>query len=465
METEQNNILYSKNLDYSSSKKISQNSYYKHTKILQQNGSEAVAITANASVQATFDIPSTVYNLCRSKLRFNLSMPALALNRNVAILDVPPIQRITLQTRGGKYLCDIQNAQHFWKMTTNLQTRMDEFESYNSAGAGDTVALARLNGVCLFHNPTQALNSQAIADANAFNGVKLDNGGVQANPVGRKQYSSQIQVIGSTINTANAIDCEILLGKIPFSFFACDKDFYSTEALQLVLEFAPWTSFSYGLTAAPAYNPLAAPTMGGLQLLLAVEQNQAVASALMARVMSQGLNMVIPVPYMYRYGLGANTSVSVQQKINRGHGQRLLRIISAPSLTADTLNTRCNFYNNNAEKHTSFYTTIDSLRQEPEDLDVASKRDYAYIKNKLENTPVFNHVEFYSQCPAYVNDFSSSLSLPESKWYDQTINGLPLDAEITWGKIVTKTVTDTTENVAIIAQKNLISSAAGVDLI
>lgn len=467
-------IEFNASLDYAP--KVSSAPKYALTKILQQSGGGSVAITANSSVEAVFDVPAQVYNLSKSYIDFTISCaaPGQAGQTLGAMLDIPPIRRLSLYTRSGLYICDIQNFQHFWKLCSNLVTRTDDMNSAGSPAYASTLAGALQEGFVNFCQPSNAAPATAPASADTYHGTKINSAvppAVDNDTTQRRSNQTQAQFVTSTTNGgALFLNCRLALGRVPFTIFSCNRDLYTSEALQLRVEFEPYDNFMFGHTAAATLvGPVSvstyanAPTLTNLAFYLAVEQNQGVRQSIMDKVMSSGLNLTIPYVNIYRQVLGTNTSSSVNYKINRGHGQRLLRVISAESITADTLTSRCNFYNFNAPKTVSFYTTIDSIRQQSENLLPNSSLDFKYNYQKLKGCPLEVAVEYYTQSPVHIDDWSSCDSLVQAPEQDLHICGLPLDQELVWGKVIdTKTALDTTLNAVIITQKSLLSGAQGV---
>jgi hypothetical protein len=334
-----------------------------------------------------------------------------------------------------------------------------------------------------FDQPSNRSEITALA-ADSYNSAKVTNTGVVVYNSGRRGLTTQIQVISAFAGDQNDpvagtgqlfMDCELDLGKIPFTFFSCDRDFYANEPLELMVEFEGYDNYFFQSDTAnnlnnstTLTNAVDFPSIFNYELRLAVEVNNEIKNSIISRVMTQGLDMVVPCSYLYRFPIGVGTSFQVSQKINSGHGKRLLRVISSPSLTNDRLNTRCNFYNIGAVKHIDFYTTLNDTRLEEITLNSLNGDDWFYSKNLLSGSPFENRAEYYSQCPSYVNDFSACGSLVNSKENDQTINGMAIDPsqELTWCKmIINKSVSDTTENVIVVCQKNLVSTSSGVQLV
>jgi hypothetical protein len=470
----ENKIAFAQPIDYA--QKVSSAPKYGLTKILQQSGGGNVSITPNSSVEAVFDLPAQVYNLSKSYIDFTVSCaaPAQADQTLASHVDIPPVRRLSLYTRSGLYLCDIQSFQHYWKMCSNIITKADEVNAMGSPAVASSLAGAQVIGVLNYIQSSNALAATAPVDANTAHGAKINSAdppAVDNASTKRRAYQSQASfVTAATNNQGLHVNCRLELGRLPFTIFNVNRDMYTTEALQLRVEFEAYDNFMFGHTAAATLvGPVSisgyanAPTMSNLAFYLAVEQNQGVRQSIMEKVNSSGLSLTIPYVNIYRQVLGANTSSSVNYKINRGHGQRLLRVISGESLTADTLSRRCNFYNFNAPKTESFYTTIDSIRQQSENLLPAQSMDYKYNQAKIKGTPLEVSSEYYTQCPVHIDDWSACDSLIQAPEADLTVCGLPLDQEIVWGKVIdAKTAVDTTLNAVIVTQKTLMSSSQGV---
>src|SRR5205807_634075 len=98
-------------------------------------------------------------------------------------------------------------------------------------------------------------------------------------------------------------------------------------------------------------------------------------------------------------------------KINRGHGERLLRIISAENATdmknGDNLSGRCLFNNLGGVMTKIFNTQLDNRRIQPEDLTVATSDDYKYNREKLQHCILANVQEYYTNCPVHIDDWSA----------------------------------------------------------
>lgn len=458
-------VAYQKELDYS--QKVVSGSNYKFTKILPQQGGGDITVQANNSVEIMFDVPVQCFNLSKSTIDFDLTFAAVANQMTAIHMGIPPIRRLSLYTRGGVYLCDLQNFQQYWKMTKNLINKTEAFNCLPTAGFGGTADAAKLKGLSIFNNPSNTLRAQAVTDS-ADNGTKITDAIASDNASFRRNFQTELSYISTIANTAIALTCQLRLGKIPFSLFSVNRNFYASEALVLRAEIESHSNFCFQHdTNVATFQNVAAftgvVTMQKLCLYLAVENNEAVRSSIIQKANSSGLSFTIPYSQLFRQDLLNGTSASVNLKINRGMGQRLLRVISAESSTTDTLASRCNFNNYDGSKVQSFYTTIDSVRQQAENLESKKGTDYKYNQKYIKDTPLEVMPEYYTECPSHIDDFSGCGSLTNAPEHDLMVTGLDLSAELLWGKVIdTKVAAAHTENMIVVCQKTISSSPQGI---
>jgi len=457
-------IVHNSAIDFE--QKVASSPQYMYTKVLQTQGGSTVAITANSSVTSYFDIPAKVVNFNKFLLRWTEQVTAGAAGYMRAMTDAPMIRRITLQNRSGQVICDIPNFRHYWKLTSNLIASNEEMGSTPGVGAGATAAGANLAGVCLGHNQSNALPGTVMAsvDPNQY----IQEVALVSNTAFRKAYQSQIPFVSALVTEQLNLTWELRFSKIPFCFLSLNRDFYSNESLQLVVEWENYdTHFFYGTSATVLTTALAtitsAATLSNLALYCAVETNMDIANSVMSKVLTGGLQQMVPYPTITRVPLGTATSTFAQVKFGRNHGARLLRVISSEGLTTDTLARSHNYFNYNGVTTQVFRTTLNSIPQENESMTVINGDDHRYVCKLLRGTPLENIQEYYTQAPVYINDFSACNTLDEAPVKDLLACGLDLSQEQTWAKeITTKTAVDTTCTVIAIGQKTLMSGPEGV---
>jgi len=128
-------LKYSKEIDYS--QKVNSSPIYGFQKVTQsQGGANTLTLQQSSSVMTYFDLPpDVIFNPSKSFFRWQIEFPAtVADDYGAAMLDIPPIRSVTLQTRSGMYLCQITNFQYYWKMASNLITKTQDFNSYSPGG-------------------------------------------------------------------------------------------------------------------------------------------------------------------------------------------------------------------------------------------------------------------------------------------------------------------------------------------
>jgi hypothetical protein len=149
------------------------------------------------------------------------------------------------------------------------------------------------------------------------------------------------------------------------------------------------------------------------------------------------------------------------KKYNASNGRRLLRVVSGEYRATNTLGTSCLFANPAGLLTTSYYTSLDGNRLQPEDLTVADALNYRYVQNKLKGTPVGILGEYvFTSC--HIDDWSSVNTMPDAKEKDYDVCGLDLSVEKQYGKVITKTNVDTNCILVGVCQKELVSNPMGV---
>ena len=145
------------------------------------------------------------------------------------------------------------------------------------------------------------------------------------------------------------------------TILSINKTLYFGDNLILTLQFNPATKYSWKNTAgttgisttatlsdgrvAVQYSPITGatlqtvtPSLTGISLYMAVETDPVVVSQLVSKVNSDGFSITIPYVYCTKTNVSVSAgaaatagsgSFSIQQRITRGYGHRLLRCYSA----------------------------------------------------------------------------------------------------------------------------------------
>ena len=212
-------------------------------------------------------------------------------------------------------------------------------------------------------------------------------------------------------------------------------------------------------------------TMTNVNLYLAIEQNPVIVEEVKNKVLSSGLSFTYPYPIILKQGLGATQNASATFKFTKSYGQRLLRVITAESLTSNSNVTRCCFYNwaNPLPYITGTYrTTLNSTQLQDETIDESKGDGYRYNAQKLKGCPLENLVEYYTQCPCNIDDWSAADKMIDAPEADLQMCGISLENEQIYGKIITKnpynanTYYDTTMTAIGVVQRTLTLGPYGV---
>lgn len=471
-------VKISKELNYK--KMIGSGPAYRYTRLLQQSGGEEQKLLINSSSTSIFELPSDVMNLSKSKLMWVMNAPEENKKSIKIRTNYPPIRRIVLKTRNGKTLVDIPNFPAFWVMVkdhcnSELYGRIGSDSAADMKNDALRIAAAKITGVCNFHNRTHD-GSSTITAAGSYNG-KISADGT-ADTTNAAIYDTEQILVSSILEDDDndgdgdiSVHCCLYLGDIFHTLFAIDKNLFFNESMNMEVEWLEGNKFVYTTTALNTVSTGAAAytstvNVSELALYLAIEQNDHNRNALMSKIASDGLHLMVPYVHVNSQNLGTGTSVSTQVKYNRGHGKSLLRVYTAERLTADEKNTQNIFYNVNGVLTSSFYHQINSKRYEDNDIDEKSFDAYHlqdYL-NKGSLVAKLGPLEYYKKCPSYVVDFSACTSLVHSRSCDLDASGIDLSQEVLFNKVITKSATDSTSFFVAVCQKDLLVSNNGVSI-
>lgn len=480
------NVKFAKELDLMTF--VGNGPRYRYLRKTQQTGSESLTLPVASSTTAVFELPADVYNFSKSKLMFALAIPARTLNQ-VYRYDFPPIDRIVLKTRNGKELVDIRECRDYWMMVKDHQTPVDKLDG--KGGYATTLANAKLYGLTTWNNacmPVAGLYSQTpeatADDGKGGTGLRMyaSDDGYQApgafyNSVVPTHTVSTVSVINDVALSAH---CCLHFDKLYDTILSINRDLPLVEACNLEITFAPAQSFLSGCTGLAdlktgAVAPAAASTITELALYLAVEQDEYNRKQVWDKVYGigdfagkqPGLHLAVPYVHVMTQALPAQTSASIQFKLNKGHGQRLLRIYSSQKLPDDNI-VICN-HSNLSDIATCvnsiIYHLFDSKRLEDEDLDETSYDSFYQMEPLMKGSLAhYNGARyFYSKCPSHVSDFSVCSKLINASEDNLIISGYDLTKEVLFNRVYrTRAATAQTAIFVVVVQKELAIEPTGI---
>jgi hypothetical protein len=316
-----------------------------HSTIVYRNvapqGSNSVTTSITSTVGPTeFIIPSTCFNLAKSRLNFNITAAAggagnfTHINGNL----LTSISRITLYDAATNALwADISNVNSYASLVVPACTDFKDFS---------TKAFATTNFSEVSLAGAQSKGVEDISKCNLTVGNFCGDGAATSDLALQNFYFSRRQYYNqATADTAAYLDVSIPLSAFKLSVLAADKVLYSPSSLCLQVYWNAVNNYANLGTnqANPNTGALSVATafvLGNISLSLACEANLAVVSQIINKVMTSGVSIPIAYPTVTRQSLGAATSQSYQLSITSGYGQRILALFTAPfSVAAGAQNT------------------------------------------------------------------------------------------------------------------------------
>jgi hypothetical protein len=436
---------------------------YKFSKLYQQTGGQAVAIGAS-STESVFELPARCMNFSRSTLNFTATYTAAAGRYHWLYADVvAPIRQIQLYTRGGVYLCNLDNADRFSSVALKAETNKADakiidknpdatvstsIESYGAV-CGRTqytnfaATLMAGGALTAFQGLDAALGAETVVTAATFaQTTNPDYAGVER---GQNQYEPLYMRPSYAAGTATQLNYEIPLSLFKDSIMELDKDLYFNEVLLCKIT---WNDYgAWGITATGQYAPTggtpvdigAAIAVTNLSLYLALESNPLICTQLISAVQSGQFGIIIPFTYVFRSSFSAATvSQNVSIRLNRAYGKTLKRIYHVIYNNTQTGITRYDHQNtyttaspNDGIK--SYYTTLDNDRRQEFDISTTRNEDWLLIRNDLEGSLV-DRASTYRYKWFVLDKFDDDHVEKKIDWID---SGIPLDYERKWDYIGT----------------------------
>lgn len=383
--------IVDKSLDYTV------NSYNHSTlhfrNIAPQSSGNVSLSAASTSGPTSFVISSSVFNPSKSRLNFQLSLPALAGNYNFIQANLLKIiSRITIYDQNtSAILADINNVGNTYSMLNPVTTKFDDFvHKSQPLTAGTTAATA---GLIPYENmgKVQAATNYLSAVDTAIS----------------SPYFQVRNVIAGGSNSITVLQCSIPFSAFRHSFFDLDKMVYSPSNLQIDVYWAGFSTFAWAADSLTNLGSnavaVASATLAGNQMLvqLCTEGNVNVASQVIQKTMSSGLSLPIGYVSSARFSIGSTTSHSWTIPLTAAYGRKILYTAFAPFNTDEILETSNNHSRNGTTQSTSIITTYNSFLNgipilAPAGFDVANRGDDYIVANKqyIEGSAIQNVYDF-----------------------------------------------------------------------
>lgn len=436
-------IHVSEALDYSP-KEISAGTYM--MRIVNPESGQQPTLAQNSTVNTDFLLPNKPINLARSYLNFDLVLAASGgvIHHGFHNGFLAPIDGITLSTASGVRLVDLNNVPEFTKLVWRPQTDYQDFLTFPCHTQGVATVATAVESGFLFHRIRAANDATTVATQiqSAYIDTTDDGKSSGTPDVRGDNYTAVSPWIGSSAEgLALAASVRLPLKMIYGSLLAVDKDLYFGEQLRLTIRWNQANKFAwqrsdtghrfYFDADVASIDCALVPTMSSLHMRVAVETNDAIASALVNRVHSgDGINLNIPFTYSYRATAPPETGSTnaVIRKLNRGHGSKCLRVIAG---VFGMYNQGTGYVNNNNAagiKLTAYRNYLDSKPLSDSQLRVNDHTAYAEVADKLKGSVIKSETDYLQNC-VVIEDFSG---VPRTKDYvanDTHSSGLDLSTE------------------------------------
>lgn len=398
-------------------------------------GSASVTLNATSTSETQIEIPTKVFNLAKSSLDFLVSCPIVTNQvTNLHALGDHAIDRISAYSREGVFLCDLVNFAPYSRAMYPYLHKQSELLTKDSMLGGATAAAAQAKdkGHGFFPSNAAAASTQVAHTPNAKRlTAALDDGAAD------RAYVEPQYVTCSTDNTASAFNVSIPFSSFKHSILAMDKDLYFGQSIILRIHWNSvnklgWSADTIDDYATGAADLASAVTVTNIRVYLAIENNPVIVQSLVQRVRSQGMELTIPYVYSYLFNSASGTSSNVQQRLNAGHGQRLLSVYHVVSDTTATGRDAVNITNVADDKVVSSQASLDNVNLSEFRPAEAQGESYVLLKPILEGSAVASK-DIYDYNRVHVNTWRSGRMCDYSDNDSAMVmDGLSLDSERIW---------------------------------
>lgn len=376
--------------------------------------------------EVQFELPNKVYNLARSNLEFKINVASAGAGRSNALhLSGVPIDRISLFSREGVYLCDMPNFQQLSKAVTPYLTCRENSKNCDGWNGTDDVS-----------NNTSSFSYNSITDGAGV--ATISSGGKSISNDDSFASMDKLAIAGD----ASSIRVRLPLKEIHHSLMSCDRVMYFGQSLILRVHLASAKGFGFSFDTVNIADlslanlgPIGTVTISELKVNLAVETSPDIIEGLVARVQSAGLQVMTPYTYGFLYTTGrGQQNVSVQQRLNAGHGQRLLYAISSHFDNNANVATSSYLDNSNIDesgvitKVKRYQTSMDNNNLTEYVVDTSKGEDFELHKPSLMGSTV-KDTRDYQETRVHLDSWRGGKTCSWRERDGTEVDGLSLESE------------------------------------
>jgi hypothetical protein len=433
-------VEFAPQIDYS--KKTLLNPSYRISKVVPLTGMNPT-LAISSTTNAQFELQTNIFNLSRSRLCFDIQIPASGAS-NYTWIQADPLSlfdRIQLYTRGGIALLDLQGINNMSALITPYVTQTNTL-TQRSAGGN----ILQAGGNYLAPTTTVTVPNSAITDSQQtpIQGIQIFNDNTRTSNFrpddtsavadnAQVNYSEQRYLFNTLVNNTICLSYQLNLHLLAHSICAIDRDLYFGENLILSLTYAPATKYCWTTTTqfpSPSTAITVTPLVTNLALYLSIETNPVVCENLKAKVQSpEGFSIIVPFVYSQKYSAPSGSAGSIFQRFNRGHGSRISRFYWGVFNATESGSTTLDHSNIQCSKVINYYTTMNNMRCQEFPVDCTASLDWLVNNSDIDNTAILS-VNQYKYLFCHMENYSGQRP---SETDDSIINGLSLDEEKTFG--------------------------------
>ena len=408
------------------SKKVFSGCSYRTNKLVPLSGSQTQTLSNTGTVNVQFEIPTQVVNLSKSRIAFDLLIPAQGAGL-ASWIHADPLSlfsRIQLLTRGGTSIMDITDCNKYSAVVQPITTPMTEIVQRSGGGvSARTVASGDTTTAVSVYQLIQGIQCSGVTNTSNYR---------PSSSSGAVTETSQISILeqrylfgSSVLNTNLALSYQIALENLEHTILSVNKNLYFGENLILSITFNPLNSFAWYSSSVSDPNGTAVVALAGstnvlnLSLYLKVEQNPAIIRGFQEKLTSaEGLSITCPYVYTSKVNTGpSSTTCSLNFRLNRGYGQRLLRVYSTLFNNSETFSLaldRCNEYNGSSgpAKLNNYRTLLNSVQLQDYQIDCTRSEDWLINSDLIEGSSI-SSVDQYKYQFVHIDDFSGKQSILE----------------------------------------------------
>ena len=390
-----------------------------------------VLISVNGGQKKNFPIPVGHYNLARSWLEGDISIPvSLAGKAHYFHMGMPMfIEKIELFTNSEK-LVEVDYVNKCYKMLWGRK-KVEEV-AWN---------IMPLHGVV---NPGQLHGVWGVLPQ-----------GLGALPVGAKRATGDLDIahnqerghliVGASLNGIGPdFHFQLFLGDFMGTLLELDKDLPWSQIANLKITFAGtdgwvWDATSITLPAAGTTVCVAAATIENLKLMVQEEQDQSVKDQLDAVVRGSGLKVLSGYLTCINHSHVQATNHSVKIKINQSQfGDNLLRITHGLFSNTQTKETSFDTDTNGTLKLKQFYTKFNHHKRQTNDLycnrDIGQWDDWNFLQPYVKGTMNGLTPNGFAYDHCFIDNWAADM-----KEVGNVLQGIPITGEFTWDFIAVLT--------------------------